>query len=134
MGNASSGSPAAGGGMNKMFLLLPLMFMTSKMNWENPSLITNLRLGYFLEQLLLLLALAYMYMQATSSIDKTIIFIKSPPNFSDPTPKWKKTTYTAAEVQGVANLAQQVPFTVTRAFSSLIIFSPFLRLLMLLYF
>ena len=47
-------SSQAGGGMNRMMVMMPLMLMSGKMDYNDQSLLTKLRLGYFAEQILLL--------------------------------------------------------------------------------
>jgi len=38
---------ASKGGMNKMMAILPVWYMSSKMDWEDEGLLMNLRLGFF---------------------------------------------------------------------------------------
>lgn len=40
---------------------------------------------------------AYLYFKVKGTVDSTVIFVKKAPGFSDPKPKWEKTTYTAHE-------------------------------------
>lgn len=51
---------------------------------------------------------AYLYFKVKGKVDNTVIFIKKGPSFSDPKPKWEKTTYGEHEISELYALAQQL--------------------------
>ena len=108
MGNTQSHK--SGGGMGKMLMMMPVMFMASKLQWTDPDLLRRVRLAYFLEQLLLLALCALLYLKVCANTVKqrTKIWVKNPPSVSDPTPKWAHTTYTTFELSALQQLASQI--------------------------
>jgi hypothetical protein len=38
---------AGKGGMNKMIAILPVWYISSKMDWEDDKLLMNIRMGFF---------------------------------------------------------------------------------------
>mmetsp|Transcript_39791 Transcript_39791/g.51298 ORF Transcript_39791/g.51298 Transcript_39791/m.51298 type:complete len:383 (+) Transcript_39791:24-1172(+) len=99
---------ASGGGMNKMFAILPVYFLSTKLNWEDPNIVQTIRLGYFFEQAVLIFGCAYLYFKVKGMDDKTVISVKKAPSFAEPKPSWTKTTYVDHEFAEITALAQQL--------------------------
>lgn len=72
--------------INKMFIMLPLIFAARKLDGEDPNIVFMLRCSYGVVQGLILLALLYMYMCAVklsqSKIKDEEIFVPPPPQVS----------------------------------------------------
>jgi len=76
-------------GFNKMFIMLPLMFATRKLNGEDPQIIFLLRCAYGTVQTIILLVTIFVYMKAkklaTKNTGKRVIYVPPPPQpFADP--------------------------------------------------
>lgn len=91
-----------GSGMTKILAILPVWYLSSKMDWEDEALMTNLRLFYFLENMVLILACAFLYMKITGSPDGTVIYHRKPKS------NWVKTTYAILETSEVTQVASQM--------------------------
>eukprot|EP00934_Nitzschia_sp_Nitz4_P001041 Nitzschia sp. Nitz4//scaffold9_size221794//146107//147480//NITZ4_001366-RA/size221794-snap-gene-0.189-mRNA-1//-1//CDS//3329561061//1041//frame0 len=81
--------------VNKMFIMLPVMFAARKLDGEDPQQVFLLRVAYGLVQFLSLLVVLYTYMQA-SKVSKsgvgTTIYVPPPAQpFADPNAKKKYT-------------------------------------------
>mmetsp|Transcript_26856 Transcript_26856/g.54980 ORF Transcript_26856/g.54980 Transcript_26856/m.54980 type:complete len:429 (-) Transcript_26856:386-1672(-) len=95
-------------GMGKLMAILPVWYLSSKMDWEDAGVVTNLRIAYFFEQLVLLLLCAFLYFKLIRSPpDTTPIYHKKEKSFSDQSPRWIKTTYTHLELGEVSALVMQ---------------------------
>ena len=70
-------------GFNKMFIMLPLMFATRKLDGEDPQIIFLLRCAYGTVQSIILLITIYVYKKATElakqNTGKRIIYVPPPP-------------------------------------------------------
>lgn len=63
---------------NKMFVILPLMLVSRKLDGEDPQTIHWLRVGYFTVQSIILVIAAYVYVQATA-MSKVTSVVYVPP-------------------------------------------------------
>jgi len=53
-------------GFNKMFVMVPVMLAARKLDGEDPNVVYWLRVAYFSVQALIILLVAYTYIQATT--------------------------------------------------------------------
>ena len=93
-----------------MVLMLPVMFMASKLNWDDAGLVFKVRISYYSEQALLLLMCALLLLKVTgpAKTQLTKIWVKNPPSFAEPEPKWASTTYRTYELSALQQLASQI--------------------------
>ena len=72
--------------VNKLFIMLPLMYAVRKLDGEDPNIVFMLRCSYGAVQALILLAVLYIYMVATklskSKLKDEEIYVAPPPNVS----------------------------------------------------
>ena len=110
MGAHSSKANEHKGAMSRMIMMVPVMFMCSKLDWENESLVQLVRQAYYVEQLTLLVACGLLYLKISDSGPKqsTKIWVKNPPSPSNPKPKWQSTTYKTFELHALQQLASQI--------------------------
>ena len=95
--------------MNKMLAIMPVWYLSSKMDFEDPTLIMNMRMGFFGLMGTLVILCMYMYTKLTGSPpDKTTIWIKEAPSFAEPKPSWKKSTYFDKDMADLKAAAGQV--------------------------
>jgi hypothetical protein len=83
-------------GFNKMFVMVPVMLAARKLDGEDPTVIYWLRVAYFSVQALVIILVAYTYIQATKIAAKQgndrIVYIPPAPSpFADPNAKKKYT-------------------------------------------
>jgi len=78
-----------------MLAIAPVWYMSSKMDWENEALVMNVRLGFALASGVCMLCAAMLHfkIKAPRPDAAKVIFVKKPPSFAEPNPKWGKTTY-----------------------------------------
>lgn len=86
--------------VNKMMIMLPLMFAARKLDGEDPNIVFMLRCSYGIVQSFILLAVLYIFMVATklskSAVKDEEIYVPPPPQpFADPNAKtqYTKTTF-----------------------------------------
>jgi O-antigen/teichoic acid export membrane protein len=51
---------------NKMFVMLPVMFLARKLDGEDPKIVYSLRIAYVVVQIICVLAVGYTYLQASA--------------------------------------------------------------------
>jgi hypothetical protein len=71
---------------NKMFVMLPVMFLARKLDGEDPLVVYWLRIAYLAVQVLCVLAVVYTYVQASTiakgdAKDK-VVYVPPPPAVS----------------------------------------------------
>lgn len=69
-------------GFNKMFVMLPVMFLARKIDGEDPNVVSMIRMAYGAVQLLSLLIVAYSYVQSQSVTETKVIYVPAPPQVS----------------------------------------------------
>lgn len=83
---------------NKMFVMLPVMFMARKLDGEDPMVVYYLRIAYGVMQSLCIMIVLYTYLQAStvaSKYNNRIVYVPPPPTpFQDPNSTKKKYTET----------------------------------------
>ena len=79
---AVDGPGTAGGSplptFNKMFVMIPVMLLARQINADDPVTIQYVRLAYGCVQLLCVVAVAYVYVQASRVTDPRIVYIPAP--------------------------------------------------------
>ena len=107
---------AANGGMNKMMVMLPMMWMMGKINFEEGNILFYARIAFFTAQILQAAVALYIKMQVENTADKkTKILVPEaqPPSFSMTPPEegatvpMNETTYYAHESAKVKELLTQ---------------------------
>jgi len=91
--------------MNKMFVMLPMIYLTRKLDGEDPDVIKYCRMAYATVQVIILTGVAYVYVAANqpSKRGKTVIYVPPPknplqeamadPNAEPPKQKYTRKTY-----------------------------------------
>lgn len=86
--------------VNKMMIMLPLMFAARKLDGDDPQIVFLLRCSYFSVQFFIVLAVLYVYLSCQklgkSKFKDTTIYVPPPPQpFADPNAKtqYKQTTF-----------------------------------------
>jgi len=91
--------------MNKMFVMLPMIYLTRKLDGEDPDVIKYCRMTYATVQVIILTGVAYVYVAANQSSKrgKTVIYVPPPknplqdamadPNAEPPKQKYTRKTY-----------------------------------------
>jgi hypothetical protein len=64
---------------NKMFVMLPVMFLARKLDGEDPSVVYWLRVAYAGMQLVCVLLVVYVYVQARSVKADRVVYVPAPP-------------------------------------------------------
>ena len=65
-GNANAAPPAAKGGFNKLFVMVPVMLAARKLDAEDPNTVHWLRIAYGSMQSICLLVVLYTFLKASS--------------------------------------------------------------------
>jgi hypothetical protein len=65
-------------GVNKMFVMLPVMFLARKLDGEDPNIVFMLRAVYGVIQALCVLVVLYTYYQATKVKTSQLIYVPPP--------------------------------------------------------
>ena len=71
--------------ITKMFIIIPVMLAVRKLDGEDPTTVHWLRVAYFSVQGVILLIVAYTYIQATAAakaMGNRIVYVPPPPNVS----------------------------------------------------
>lgn len=79
--------------INKMFILLPVMFAARKLDGEDPTTVYWLRVAYFSVQTIVLALVGYTYIQATAAakaLDGRVIYVPPPPQVRQIGGEWKQ--------------------------------------------
>lgn len=79
-------------GLNKMMIMLPLMFAARKLDSEDPQTVYWLRIAYGVMQTLCVLAVVYTYYQASLVTGiRNVVYVPPPPQVSDFVVFYRKT-------------------------------------------
>jgi len=78
---------------NKMFVMLPVMFLARKLDGEDPTIVYWLRISYAVMQLICVAIVSYTYVQATTTSSNTsVVYVpEAAVPFADPAAKKKYT-------------------------------------------
>jgi hypothetical protein len=64
--------------VNKMFIMLPVMFLARKLDAEDPQIVFWLRVVYGIVQTLCALVVVWVYWQATKVTSNQIVYVPPP--------------------------------------------------------
>uniref|UniRef100_A0A7S2B3M5 Uncharacterized protein n=1 Tax=Octactis speculum TaxID=3111310 RepID=A0A7S2B3M5_9STRA len=103
-----AGGSGAGGGMNRMLVMIPIMMYAGKLDYKNEVILLRLRIAYFSAQAILLLCAAIMHFKIASEDSKTKIFVREKDVLNPAGGKYKETTYLAHAQAALASFAQQI--------------------------
>lgn len=63
---------------NKMFVMLPVMFLARKLDGEDPNIVFYLRIAYACMQFISILVVFYTYIQASAVKGNQIVYVPAP--------------------------------------------------------